>query len=189
MFFSVNSSCSLQSAGSHSLSLSTCSHMKAVMLLTLCSHFYEWLRLHNKRGREGGRTAPRPASALSQQRRWIPRVVASAARVTTPWLTSLDTEGVERSGVEVWGGLAWTHRYHRVVQVLLLQPIQSCPLNFPRKIPELWVWVWEPESIDILTFVWETAGLCSRSWSDKPICPVGLHLNMFATVTHFNGLW
>lgn len=92
MFFSLSSPYAVheKTAGSHSYS--TCSHMKAVMLLTLFLHFCEWLSPHNGRKKRGrGRIALCPTSALSQRLRWIPRVVAVPDRVTPPPPTSLNT--------------------------------------------------------------------------------------------------
>ena len=104
-------------------SLPACSHTKAVMLLTLFSHFYEWLSLIMKEEDSG--STPH-LSTLSTAR--LDPTGCGNPRYT--WWTSLDMEGARRYRLTVWGWLAGLHKH---TGTSILCKCSRCSL-FPIKI-------------------------------------------------------
>lgn len=164
-----------KTAGSHSLSQLVVTWRR--LCCSLCfQHFYEWLRLHNERERERGRTALRPTSALSQQLRWIPRVVAIPGRVTPPWLTSLDMEGARRSRMTVWGGSAWeayintqAPAYCASAPVATFLPVHVVYWSSLENTRTADKRLWEPDSMHLL--FWHLCGnlsFCARQSDKRP---------------------
>lgn len=150
-----------KTADSH-FPLSTCAHMKAFTLLTLFSHFCEWLRLHNKRGRGGEGGQLHALDTLS---------TASADPMGGghPWpcrsfMTNKPGHGTWRGqggpgwwNGQFWPDYEWKHRCHCIVQVMLLQ---SC---LP---PSL--------SVDVLEKKYQAV---ERSWeSESMACHFDIHV-------------
>lgn len=156
------------------------------MLLTLFSHFYEWLRLIMKEEDSG------PTPHLGT----LSTATLDPTGCGHPRYTSMmnkpghgGSEEVSADGLRMVGWATQTHRHHHIVQVFLLQPFshQDCLFKFLKKKPELLIrdgnksactviltfqFLWRKttvHSVTVCIFSFRTSVKYSRSWSDNPL--------------------